>query len=639
MEMLRQAVKCFDDSLRSSKGRNMFALLGRARAQYSMGKFGDALGSYQRVLEHAPEMSDPDPRIGIGCCFWALGHKDDAQVAWQRAIDINPGSKVATILLGLYRLNVSSQLAITDPKFTTEYQTAHKTYTQQAWKLDNQMPLANSTFGSYFLNMKSWKHVDKLARTALELTDINAIASDGWYLLARMEHDGDDLSKANDYYSRADQARGGDERGWLPAKFGLAQVRVLQNDLAGAKFRLEKIVQQTKNIEALSLLGALYAEEAFSPPAGTLPEEVKAAGRKAIASLEAVRMAWKDTKKHLDPDPQILLKLARLYEHENPDRSLQCLQQVEDMALEDLPEELRPDDAENEEATKMALREYLPPQLLNNIGCFHFQSNKLGLARDMFQVALKACGRLSDKDSTSDTNALATTIIFNLARTFEAEGMLDDAKQLLEGSEGSLLAQHPDYVDARLRLAYIGLRQNPSDEGPKLVRELIEAYPSNLEVRALFGWYIRKAKKKTSNIAEDQEERHYKHTLRDFANHDCYAWTGIANVYLTHAREMPRNTDQEKDRRRKMYEKAVEMFDKALQLDPQNAYAAQGIAIAVVEDKKDFPNALQIFTKIKESIKDASVHTNLGHIYCELNQYSRAIENVRVSCAIHAFQR
>ena len=61
--MLRQAVKCFDDSLRSSKGRNMFALLGRARAQYSMGKFGDALGSYQRVLEHAPEMSDPDPRI------------------------------------------------------------------------------------------------------------------------------------------------------------------------------------------------------------------------------------------------------------------------------------------------------------------------------------------------------------------------------------------------------------------------------------------------------------------------------------------------------------------------------------------------------------------------------------------------
>jgi len=76
-----------------------------------------------------------------------------------------------------------------------------------------------------------------------------------------------------------------------------------------------------------------------------------------------------------------------------------------------------------------------------------------------------------------------------------------------------------------------------------------------------------------------------------------------------------------------MYERAIEFFDKAIQLDPQNAYAAQGVGIAMVEDKKDYATALQIFTKVKESIKDASVHINLGHINCELKQYSRGIEN------------
>jgi len=76
-----------------------------------------------------------------------------------------------------------------------------------------------------------------------------------------------------------------------------------------------------------------------------------------------------------------------------------------------------------------------------------------------------------------------------------------------------------------------------------------------------------------------------------------------------------------------MYSKAVEFFDKALQLDPKNAYAAQGIAIAMVEDKKDFKGALSIFMKVRDTIKDPNVFINLGHIFAELRQYSKAIEH------------
>lgn len=64
------------------------AILGRSRALFSLSRFPEALQGYQQVLERAPDQVDPDPRIGIGCCFWALGHKDEAQGAWQRALEI-----------------------------------------------------------------------------------------------------------------------------------------------------------------------------------------------------------------------------------------------------------------------------------------------------------------------------------------------------------------------------------------------------------------------------------------------------------------------------------------------------------------------------------------------------------------------
>ena len=66
----------------------MMALLGKARANFSLGKYAEALEGYQEVLSGRPDLIDPDPRIGIGCCFWMLGFKDDAKVAWERALEL-----------------------------------------------------------------------------------------------------------------------------------------------------------------------------------------------------------------------------------------------------------------------------------------------------------------------------------------------------------------------------------------------------------------------------------------------------------------------------------------------------------------------------------------------------------------------
>ncbi|KAF2457249.1 hypothetical protein BDY21DRAFT_304402 [Lineolata rhizophorae] len=629
METLGQASKCFDDALRASNGRNAMAHLGKARIQFSLGKYADALGLYQTVLTRAPELIDPDPRIGVGCCFWQLGYKDDARGAWERSLELNPESKIANILLGLYHLHVSSQYSTTDPQFTAEYKKAMTQYTQQAFKLDDKLPLACTTFSSYFLIRKAFAQSERLARRAIELSDANPVISDGYYLLARKEHFEGDPSKAAEYYLKADQARGGDDRGYFPAKFGSAQIKALMQDFDGAKFRLERLVQHSRNVEAMTLLGTLYAEDVFNAQASNSKEDKSTELKKAVSLLEAVRLAWKDSKKNLNADPSVVLNLARLYEVDHPDKSLQCLQQVEKMEVTALSEEAKHEEIKDEAERQKLVRSNLPPQLLNNMGCFYYHADKYDLAQENFEIALNACVRIGDKVDDIDTDALVTTISYNLGRTNEAKGQLDEAKKIYEG----LLGRHPDYTDALTRLTYVTLRQNPGDEGPKTIQKLYQTDSSNLEVRSLYGWYLSKSKRRTGNIAEDQEQRHYKHSLQHYDKHDRYSLTGMGNIYLTVAREMRRDTEQEKDKRRKTYERAVEFFDKALQLDPRNSYAAQGIAIALVEDKKDFSGAVQIFTKVRETVKDASVYINLGHVYYELKQYLRSIENYEAALA------
>ncbi|KAK2592973.1 protein required for normal CLN1 and CLN2 G1 cyclin expression [Conoideocrella luteorostrata] len=628
-ELLKTAVKSFDDALRVSQGKNMLALMGKARAYFSLHKYPDALTSYQEVLLKMPDLVDPDPRIGIGCCFWQLGFKNDAKVAWERSLEISPESKVANILLGLFYLDASGHVPVDSDEFLKLYRKAMTEYTQKSFKLDKNVPITCSTFAGYFLSRKSWDNSEKLAHKAIQYTDVNAIASDGWYLLARRAHYSGDTEKASDYYRRADDARGGADTGYLPAKFGVAQLSVLKNDLGEAKLRLEKMIQQSKNHEAMILLGTLYAEEIFASQKADSKEDKSAEMKKAVGYLEAVRNAWKDPKRVVAADASVLLNLARLYETDYPEKALQCLQQVEQLELDQIPASELPSDITDGADTQTVMRKFLPPQLLNNIGCFHSQAEKHEQASEMFEAALSACMRIGEKDPSMDTDALVSSISFNLGRSYESRGLTDKAMEVYEG----LLARHDDYTDARTRLAYIKLRKYPNKEGPDAVAKLYQDNTGDLEVRALYGWYQGKvhSRKRPTNVTEDPEFRHYKHTLQNYDKHDRYALIGMGNLYLLQAREMRRETEQDRQKRSSVYGKAVEFFEKALSLDPKNAYAAQGVAIALVEDKKDYKTGLSIFNKIRETVRESHVYVNLGHVFAELKQYSKAIEHYEIA--------
>lgn len=502
-------------------------------------------------------------------------------------------------------------------------------YTQKAFKLDKEYPMTCALFGNYFLLRKAYPTVETLARKAIEHTDVMPIASDGWYLLGRKSHYEADTTRAIEYYNRSDQARGGGEKGYLPAKFGAVQMQVTNKDYDGAKFRLEKIVQQSKNPEAMTLLAALHAEEIFVSQRSGSKEDKSTEAKRAIGLLESVRSMWKDEKQKLNPDESVLVYLSRLYESTAPEKSMQCLVELEELQVASIPESARPEGIDDENEMKKILWESLPPQLLNNMACFLYQNEKIALARGMFQSALNACVHGKEKEDKSDNDALVTTVSYNLGRTYEAADMWDEAKKVYEG----LLERHGDYTEASARLTYIALRQSPTEEGPKKMAKLYEADSSNLEVRSLFGWYLSKSKKRVANLAEDQEQRHFKHTLQYYDKHDRYALTGMGNVHLLAARDMRRGTEQEKEKRRKVYQRAVEFFDKALQLDPKNAYAAQGIAIALVDERRDHSSAVQIFSKIRDTLRDSNVYLNLGHVFAELRQFSRSIEHYETALA------
>ncbi|KAJ2904599.1 Tetratricopeptide repeat protein 1 [Zalerion maritima] len=630
LDLLKQAIGAFESALKPSGGNNVLAIMGKAKANFSLGKYPEALSGYQDVLRRKPSMTDPDPRIGIGCCFWQLGFKEDASTAWKRSLELNQTSKIANILLGLFYLDSSGRVPINSPDFVRLYRTAMTEYTQRAFKLDKDLPITCATFAGYFVSKRNWAHVESLSHKAIQYTDVNAIASDGWYLLARREHMDGDMEKANMFYRRSDDARGGTDSGHLPAKFGVAQLSVMRNDLGEAKLRLEKMMQSqvsTKSYEAMVLLGTLYAEEVFANQLSAVKEDKSEEAKKATNLLENAKLTWKDPKKNLTPDANVLLNLARLYEAEHADKALQCLLQAEQVEIDRIPLSQHPERLEGD-AKRTALRKFLPPQLLNNIGCFYSLSDKHELASDMFEAALGACLYISRAKETSDTDTLVTTISFNLGRSYESRDSADKAVEVYEG----LLARHDDYIDARTRLAYIKLRKNPAGEGPEKVVDLYKSTRDDLEVRALYGWFLGKqSRKRPADIQQDQELRHYKHTLQQFDKHDRYALVGMGNIYLMTAREMRRDTDQDRQKRSVMYSRAVEFFDKALQLDPCNAYAAEGVAIALIEDKKDYKNGLAVLLKVRETIKDAHVYVNLGHIYTELRQFSKAIESYEIA--------
>ena len=138
-------------------------------------------------------------------------------------------------------------------------------------------------------------------------------------------------------------------------------------------------------------------------------------------------------------------------------------------------------------------------------------------------------------------------------------------------------------------------------------------------------------------------------TLKDHERHDVYSLCAAGWILYTQSRDSRDPNPKMVEERKRNFQRAVEAYHKALQLDPLCAVAAQGLAIAVAEDAlgtlsglppvsaaddaqrrlKNSREALDVFAKIRETLNDGSVYVNMGHCYYARDEFDRAIESVR----------
>ena len=191
-----------------------------------------------------------------------------------------------------------------------------------------------------------------------------------------------------------------------------------------------------------------------------------------------------------------------------------------------------------------------------------------------------------------------------------------------------ILNAHPEYISARIRNIHLKFIQEPETDIDNTMKSLLQQNESNLEVRAFYSWYL----KKSGKSHQQEVSEHSKETLVKYDSHDLYALVSLANLYVTIARDQKKNSRNTKDTNKSLesYLKATQLFQKAIQVDPMNIFAAQGLAIIFAENKR-FGQALEVFRKVRDSLDNESVHINLGHCLSEMREYSKAIENYEIA--------
>lgn len=587
------ANKQFESALKDNP-TNLFAMLGKGRVLYARKNYKAALVYYQKVLQARPSLV-PDPRIGIGLCFWQLNMKDDAFAAWTRSAELDPSGTSAVLLLGLFWIskafeNVSDQLSFQDT-YAKGIRMVSSVYKVQP------MPLAGIALASYMFSSKKMDALHRTLEKVLASADLPSLKAEAFFWIARGQHFVDALDKANSFYALAKQT----EPDSIVASMALGQLQMTREDITDAKLTFESVLEkQPKCIEALAVLGTIYAQEVldsnFKGDKATLRIKARACLDKAIHLTE-------DNKQRSHSDPSLHFTKAMLAENESASNAIKTLEQAADIQSE--------------------AGESISPQILNNMAVVHQQEGSYDIAREVYQKAIEECIKAANSDSPLEADVLISTITYNLGRCEEMSGELDQAREIYD----SLLGRYPDYVEPAARLAYLDATSGNLDKALETVKGLMNIDQSNIEVRALYGWLLGKQRRaKAAHFNEDLERKHFNHTLKYVDNYERYSLVALGNFYIKLARETRIENEATKAERHKHYDMSIKFFERALHYDPNNAYAAQGLGIAFAEHKQ-YQKAINIFSKVRESLRDESIFLNMGHCLCELHQYGRAIEN------------
>ncbi|KAJ7028536.1 RNA polymerase II-associated protein [Mycena alexandri] len=599
------------------KPTNLIALIGKGRILYAQRNFPESLKTFRRVLELNPKCL-PDPRVGIGLCLWALGHKAKAKAAWQRSLDVNPNEWPAQLLLGLEAINASKNDASSEAERTQSY-TMGTRMIERAFKANQKSAAAANALCELFLRKGSHDRALKLAERTIQFADTLTVLTEGYIRAGRVSHAEGSLAHATKYYSSATEGQPKHVIGAI----GLAQMQMQNDEMAAAIHTLDTLLQPPNPQSSLEATVMLASLRAFPRP-GVSSSDVAQERTKARELFDRVSkvLEVEDARanghgpsrvsRSIRNDMDMHAEIARLWQGENLDR-----------VGKSLKEALRVSEASGQP----------DPRLLNNLGALQHFDGHLVEARELYESALTGTTSLS-----SDVGeAMSTSILYNLARVYEEEGRDDLAKDAYE----KLLLRHPEYVDAKIRQTQMLANLNRHNDAHELLKQTLAAQGSNLNVRAYYTYFLIQA-----NLPKPAKEFVFA-TLKDHDKHDVYSLCAAGWIMYHQSRESRDTSSAGAQERRRGFQRSAEFYEKALQLDPLCAFAAQGLAIVTAEDAlgtlggvppapnvdeaqkrlKNAREALDVFVRVRESIHDGSVYFNMGHCYYARDEFERAIES------------
>ncbi|CDZ96575.1 TPR-containing nuclear phosphoprotein that regulates K() uptake [Phaffia rhodozyma] len=614
------ALKHFD-SISQREPNNVFALLGKARVAYTQRDPQQALVLFQKVLSLNPDCK-PDPRIGIGLCYWVLNSREKAKAAWTRSLELDPNSWAAELLLGLERLNVVKNVH-TRREDRDQPLIEGLRSVAAAFRASDQTSAAAAIASSTMHSLESgaYSRAVKLAERAMQFADTRAHYIGGLTTLARIHHMQGNIPEAQGMF---EQAASESRNSSLLADIGAGQMQIASGDLLQAKHTFGGIIKRWPHEPEVQ---AIYASLLAHPHAGLSAEEEKAERAQARVAFDRIQHTIDNTSadsiRDISDDPDLFVEMAKTWHGNSIEKAAKAYRSAAEVRLK------------NEQPKS--------PQLLNNLASLAYLDGDLQTAETIYQEALTSSVGMEG----SDVNDMKTTILYNLGRAYEGQGKLDEAKEAYR----QILAIHPEYPDAKVRLAAMCIAVSQFDEANTYLKEALTAHPTNLELRAFYLYFLVQTTSTGSSSAASKAALDFAYTTLKEHRSDVYSLCAAGWLVYRTARETkpsPRDAQNEqamKTFRReqsKNFLRSAEFFDKALSVDPECSFAAQSLAIAIAENAlapagssnedgrtrvANARQALSVFHRVRETLTDGSVYINMGHCYFANDEFERAIES------------
>eukprot|EP00761_Pharyngomonas_kirbyi_P013287 gb/GECH01013314.1/.p1 GENE.gb/GECH01013314.1/~~gb/GECH01013314.1/.p1 ORF type:complete len:989 (+),score=344.47 gb/GECH01013314.1/:1-2967(+) len=440
-------------------------------------------------------------------------------------------------------------------------------YLSRAYEVNRRNSMVLNHLSNYlFFNKKgSWQtNVQRLALNAYYNTEVPQIKAESCYHMARTYHVKKDYELAFQHYYQSYTL-------WKEfplCNYGLAQLYI-QKDPEKAIEHLKHVLEQySENFETLKLLGIILAEQ-----------------NNSLQALKYLRKA----RKIYPHDVEVLLLIGEL-EKNNVDNALDAFYEAKNLMEE--------------------RGETIPYELHNNIGTLLQKKYQLDKSEQLFTEALQIAGWEAEAE-TIDTKYL--TMLYNKALLFEKRSRNQDAVDIYI----KILKHHPTYIDAYLRLAWMAHEQGKTQQCLKWVNTAIAIRPKDPKPRALIGYMH--LKREEWSLAQER----FEYILTKINQNDTHALLSMGALYFASAMSF---RSEHKEKINKFLKFSSGYFERVLDKDKRNVYAAHGLG-AILAEKGYVEEAQEIFRRVREATSDIpETWIDLGHLNFSAKAYNIAIK-------------